>query len=311
MLVSVVIPAYNVESCISECLNSVLGQTYKDIEIICVDDCSHDSTLSILESYKKNHPSLILLKNDSNKGAPYSRNYGMDVARGEYIQFLDADDLLMSEKIKRQVELIAQSSVAPDFVAGNEFWEKADGTCVLYHQFIYDHWHDLIRGTLGDTCSNLWRKESLKKIGKWNEALKSSQEFELLFRFLKAEAKILYDPEPFTIIRQRKKGSISTHNKKGNISRMIEITLDVKNYLAEKKLLTPDLLNALNKKLLYSIKELYRHDKHSALNYFDAQMPRSFLLSAVSGSSLVHRFFYYILGFNITESLIVRKNKTI
>lgn len=89
--VSVVIPVYNVAKYIEECLDSVLGQTVRDIEVICVDDGSTDGTPAILQRYAQND-SRIKLLSQQNAGGAAARNYGMTIATGEYLIFLDSDD---------------------------------------------------------------------------------------------------------------------------------------------------------------------------------------------------------------------------
>ena len=89
--VSVIIPVYNAEKYLYECLNCVINQTLKDIEIICVNDGSTDKSLFILEEYKQKDNRLIFL-NQKNKGAGAARNAGLNIAKGEYLSFLDADD---------------------------------------------------------------------------------------------------------------------------------------------------------------------------------------------------------------------------
>lgn len=91
--VSVIIPVYNIEKFLSACLDSVCSQTLKDIEIICVDDGSTDSSLAILHRYKKQDERVIVLT-QQNQGAGAARNYGLSIAKGEYLAFLDSDDFL-------------------------------------------------------------------------------------------------------------------------------------------------------------------------------------------------------------------------
>ena len=103
-LVSVVIPVYNVEKYLSECLDSVIGQTLREIEIICVNDGSTDSSAAIAEEYVRKD-SRVKLISQPNGGLSAARNTGMKAARGEYVAFLDSDDCLTEnalEKLYRQ-----------------------------------------------------------------------------------------------------------------------------------------------------------------------------------------------------------------
>lgn len=95
--ISVIIPVYNSERYLRECLDSVAGQTFRDIEIICVNDYSRDGSLSILEEYAGRDGRIRIINNITNLRAGESRNRGMKEAKGEYVHFLDADDYLVED----------------------------------------------------------------------------------------------------------------------------------------------------------------------------------------------------------------------
>ena len=94
---------YNSEAYISETINSVLNQSYKKWELLLIDDDSKDSTLKIVKPFLKDFTNIKLLKNTVNSGAAISRNIGMEVANGDYIAFLDADDLWKPNKLEVQL----------------------------------------------------------------------------------------------------------------------------------------------------------------------------------------------------------------
>jgi glycosyltransferase involved in cell wall biosynthesis len=92
-LVSVIIPVYNVEKYLSQCLDSIVNQTLKDIEIICINDASTDDSLAILQEYARRDDRFIIINNETNVGAPGAvKNEGLKQASGEYIGFVDSDD---------------------------------------------------------------------------------------------------------------------------------------------------------------------------------------------------------------------------
>ncbi|WP_157159380.1 glycosyltransferase family 2 protein [Brachyspira pilosicoli] len=95
--VSIVVPVYNVENYLRECLESIINQTLKEIEIICIDDCSTDNSYSILEEYSKKDDRILLIKNPKNMGVSYSRNIGIKESKGEYIGFIDSDDYISKD----------------------------------------------------------------------------------------------------------------------------------------------------------------------------------------------------------------------
>ena len=115
-LVSVIIPAYNAAKTIVQTLDSVFAQTHKNLEIILIDDGSTDNSLEVLIPYQKK----IKILSTENKGVSSARNLGFANAKGEYIQYLDADDLLMPEKIKTQIRVLINNNA--DVAYGD--WEK-------------------------------------------------------------------------------------------------------------------------------------------------------------------------------------------
>ncbi len=92
--VSIIIPVYNVEKYLYQCLESVINQTLKDIEIICVNDCSSDDSLNILKEYSEKDKRIVIIDLEENRGQGYCRNIAIDRASGDYIMFLDSDDWL-------------------------------------------------------------------------------------------------------------------------------------------------------------------------------------------------------------------------
>ena len=97
--VSVIIPIYNTEEYLKECLDSVISQTLTDIEIICIDDGSTDGSLNILKEYALNDNRIKILK-QKNKGAGAARNLGIKNATGEFVNFFDSDDYMKPEMLK-------------------------------------------------------------------------------------------------------------------------------------------------------------------------------------------------------------------
>lgn len=91
-LISVIIPCYNVAPFVERCLNSVINNTYKNLEIICIDDCSPDNGLEIINEIAKQDDRIIVIKQEKNGGVSSARNAGLKIATGEFITFIDPDD---------------------------------------------------------------------------------------------------------------------------------------------------------------------------------------------------------------------------
>ena len=106
--VSVITPVYNVEKYIDKTLESVFTQTYKDIEIVLVDDCSKDKSAQIIAKYQESHPEIVYFLQPQNMGAGAARNKALELASGQYVAFLDSDDLWLPEKTERQIKLMKE-----------------------------------------------------------------------------------------------------------------------------------------------------------------------------------------------------------
>lgn len=109
-LVTVIVPTYNVESFIGDCLDSLVNQTYSNLEVIVIDDDSTDGTVEICRRYQNIFSNIQILINDHNRGVSASRNRGIKYARGEYLSFVDGDDFLAPNFIKSLIDKAIEDS---------------------------------------------------------------------------------------------------------------------------------------------------------------------------------------------------------
>lgn len=109
-IVSIIIPVYNTEQFLEECLNSIVNQTYKNLEIILINDGSTDSSLEICKKYQQKDKRIILISQE-NKGAGVARNKGLDIAKGEYITFVDSDDFVNLKMIETFLKACLNNNV--------------------------------------------------------------------------------------------------------------------------------------------------------------------------------------------------------
>ena len=109
-LVSIITPTYNCGKYIAETIESVINQTYKNWEMIIIDDCSTDNTKEVVERYQKNHPNIIYKLLDKKSGAAVARNTAIKMAKGKYIAFLDSDDLWLPEKLEKQIKFMEDNN---------------------------------------------------------------------------------------------------------------------------------------------------------------------------------------------------------
>lgn len=184
-LVSVIIASYNKAGLITQTLESVINQTYVNWELIIVDDSSTDDTLSILSKFEKDSR-IKLYKNETNLGANFCRNYGVKLSNGQYIVFLDADDLLTKNCLKTRVE---KSFVNPEanllvFSMGVFYKEIGDSKHV---------WQPISKKPLNDFLQHklpwsilqpFWKREFLLELKGFDETFLRLQDVELNTRAL-------------------------------------------------------------------------------------------------------------------------------
>ena len=108
-LVSIIVPVYNVQNSVARCLESVLAQTWKEIEVIVLNDGSTDGSLAICEQFRRKDPRITLI-DKPNAGLSMTRNDGMKVAKGKYVQFVDSDDLLEPDFTENMVRAAEANS---------------------------------------------------------------------------------------------------------------------------------------------------------------------------------------------------------
>jgi glycosyltransferase involved in cell wall biosynthesis len=301
--ISVIIPCYNVEDYLRECLDSVINQIHIPVEIICIDDASSDGTLKILEEYKAKYPGLLaILSNTQNKGASYSRNRGIEIAKGDYIQFLDADDLLLPGKLKQQHDMIIACE-EPVLLVGNYIRKLKNGEMTRKDFTGIDPWIGLINSSLGCTCSNLWPKKALREVGGWDETLKSSQEYNLMFRLLKINVRVLNDSGYNTIIRERQSGSISQMNLGDNWKRFIGLRLKIYYFLKEEKKLNSRIEKIILQRVFEAIRGLYKYDPREAVSIYREHIHKRYNPSPSVAVTSKYLLLYKWLGFERAEKI--------
>ena len=121
-LVSVIMPSYNTSQYIAQSIQSVIDQTYKNWELIIVDDCSTDNTDEIIMSFDDDR--IRYFKNESNSGAAISRNRALQEAKGKWVAFLDSDDLWLPQKLEKQIDFMEKNEYKFTYTAYKEMTEK-------------------------------------------------------------------------------------------------------------------------------------------------------------------------------------------
>lgn len=136
MKISIVVPIYNVEEYLEQCIESLINQTYNNLEIILIDDNSTDHSALICEKYAKEDSRIVFLKNEKNQGVVYTRGVGFEYAHGEYISCVDADDWLDIDAYSKIVSIIY--AYAPDMIIYNYYKEYNSYSEEIKEQFSED-----------------------------------------------------------------------------------------------------------------------------------------------------------------------------
>lgn len=201
--VSIIVPTYNRAEQIVECLNSIISQTYQNIEVIVVNDGSKDNTSQILKSYIKAHSdTYILYLEQENKGAPAARNLGLQNATGRFVVFFDSDDTMHKNRIMEQVNSIINNEGNCSVCGYYNIQKKISWIPKKkYKRYI----NDLItRRLLWSTQIWMYERESLLKIGGYDEHLPCFQDLDLTFRYLwNISARLCIVAEPLTYFNNR------------------------------------------------------------------------------------------------------------
>lgn len=258
--ISVIITCYNCENFVSRAIDSVLNQTLSPLEVILVNNNSTDNTVDVLKKYQLLHPNNIRVINETNQGAPAARNKGLYEARGEWIQFLDADDELMPEKLESQYSIAEKSNsalvVSPYTIKGF----RNNRPFAVTRSLESDFWLGLIRSRLGITSANLWKRKYLLDVKGWDEVLISSQEYDLMFRILQIHPVVAFDYKNLTIIHILSSESVSrgggTMKGLQILESRIGLRLRIKEYLIYKDLLSKPRAYYLDR---FVYKQLYLH----------------------------------------------------
>lgn len=235
-LVSICIPAYNAAHFIYDCINSLINQSYQNLEIIIVNDGSNDDTLSILKSFTDHRITII---NQSNKGHCAAANTAFKASKGLYIKFFDADDILSDSFIENQVLRLNGRSDTVASSSWGRFYNDDINTFSLNTESI---WKDMMPlewliGSLNGSSMmqcGLWLipRQILEKSGLWNEKLTLIDDFEFFIRVLLESKEVLFAENAILYYRSGIENSLSrSKSKEAYQSAYISTELGVKRIL--------------------------------------------------------------------------------
>lgn len=259
--VSILIPCFNAERWVSEAIESALKQTWPNKEVIVVDDGSTDGSRGVIESFGQQ----IRYEFGPNRGGNPCRNRLMELASGEWVQFLDADDYLLPEKISKQMECSESADIVygPIIIRSEEFKnEKISNPNTGID--IFEQW---LRWNVCQTGGVLWKKNALVKIGGWNEKFDCCQDNEVCLRAIKAGLKFVFSADPGAVYRIWSEDTVCRKNPKRLILIKTQLIDDMMEWLKFSGKLQDSHVSAAGQMTFEMARMLTRHSIFEASAY--------------------------------------------
>ncbi|MBE9061258.1 glycosyltransferase [cf. Phormidesmis sp. LEGE 11477] len=313
-LVSVIIPCYNAERWLNEAIDSCLAQSYQPIEIIVIDDGSTDSSLDILKSYNSSSSrkadQRILFETGPNRGGNYSRNRGFALSKGQYIQFLDADDYLLPKKIEKQVEFLDFTSVDAVYGDWRHQYHHDDGTIELDSIKVSDSQPDILWSLLSgwwvSPACLLFRRSAVEASGGWDESLSVGQDRDFFLAVVMGGVKVRYQSGCDSIYRRYGNVTVSSSSQQKYLSNHLKILEKYEARLKKEEALSDAYKDALAQSYFVIARKYLPID--SAL--YDQFLEKALSLSPSFQAQGSERTFLYslaqkIFGFKKLELLVV------
>lgn len=202
-MVSVVITTYNRANMVGRAIESVLSQTYKDFELIVVDDCSSDNTKEVVKAF--HDPRLRYIRHDQNRGLPAARNTGIKELRGKYVAFLDDDDEWKAEKLERQIELANAKSSTFGVIYCGAVILNSNGKIIGENmpKLKGNIRSEIVKKGLSTIPSTfLFAKDALEDVGGFDENLESHVDHDIWMKMAKGNYYTDYVKESLVITYQ-------------------------------------------------------------------------------------------------------------
>ena len=322
-MISIIIPIYNVEKYLEKCLDSILNQTYKNLEIILIDDGSTDNSPNICNSYcEKDKRIKIIHKN--NEGVSSARNKGIELSKGKYIVFIDSDDYVSNEHIEVLYDCIISNNV--DLVISNLIDISEDGIILNNEEkesFLMNK-DQCLKELLSEDnfyhlcCGNIYRKDLLEKI-RFNCKYRIAEDLDFLYRYIKQISSAYFlSKNTYYYLKREGSATNSIYSEKWNdelkicnfiISEMVELENNFHKY-AKRKYIRLNINQAyrfeLNKnqtKILKNNIKIYKNEMFNSKLLDNKEKLKIFLL--------LKSYYLYKIVSNIKDKIIKYKRSLV
>lgn len=322
-MISIIIPIYNVEKYLEKCLDRILNQTYKNLEIILIDDGSTDNSPNICNSYcEKDKRIKIIHKN--NEGVSSARNKGIELSKGKYIVFIDSDDYVSNEHIEVLYDCIISNNV--DLVISNLIDISEDGIILNNEEkesFLMNK-DQCLKELLSEDnfyhlcCGNIYRKDLLEKI-RFNCKYRIAEDLDFLYRYIKQISSAYFlSKNTYYYLKREGSATNSIYSEKWNdelkicnfiISEMVELENNFHKY-AKRKYIRLNINQAyrfkLNKnqtKILKNNIKIYKNEMFNSKLFDNKEKLKIFLL--------LKSYYLFKIVSNIKDKIIKYKRSLV
>ncbi|MEM9215754.1 MAG: glycosyltransferase [Cyanobacteria bacterium P01_F01_bin.150] len=305
-LVSVIIPCFNADKWLREAIDSVLHQTYPLVEVIVIDDGSTDYSLDIIKSYG----SQIIWEAGPNRGGNYARNRGLMLAKGDLIQYLDADDYLLPAKLARQVAYLHETGADVVYGDWRHKYHLPDGTFYEGEVKLSGDQNDILESLLEDWWVSpaciLFRRKSVEASGGWDEKLKAAQDRDFFISVVMSGATVVYQPGCHSIYRRYGSVTISTSSKTRYLESHLSVLVKIEQALIERGDFTPKYKRALAQSYFSVARRYLDIDPSLYHRYINRTLELSPQFQAKrSDRTFLFEVMQKTLGFQNTERVVV------
>lgn len=302
-LVSILIPCYNAERWVARAIESALAQTWRNTEVIVVDDGSTDDSLKVIRSFD----GKIRWETGPNRGGNAARNRLLQLARGDWVQYLDADDYLLPEKVSDQASFVIQHPEV-DIVIGPttmEFWsEQGTRQEQIALPGPHDFWTMLASWKLPQTGAPLWKRSAILDVGGWKRDQPCCQEHELYLRLLIGGKRFAYHSAGGSIYRQWSDETVCKRDVPEVHRRRLEIEGKLEVHLSRTGQLTPTRRAAISQARFEMARAAWQYDRSFAGAIMNDVRKSDPLFSPTGDAAPSHyKLVFRACGFTFAEGL--------
>ena len=304
-LVSILIPCYNAERWVGQAIESALAQTWPNKEVIVVDDGSTDGSRALIESFN----GRIRYEFGPNRGGNAARNRLLELASGEWLQYLDADDYLLTDKITWQLDWLESDPMADIVYSPALFEQWMDEFTPLPLQSFpltepHDPWLHLARWRLPQTGGSLWRKSAIIKAGLWNVELTCCQEHNLYFELLKCGASFSHCPRSGAVYCYRIGNTVSRRDDQLVAQQRLELLDKILDWILQKGLATPCRVHAVNVTRFEIARSIWSNNPRLADQTLKRIKSSELKFTPEKpAASIIYIIIYKLLGFRFAERI--------